>query len=91
MTVGAIVDPNILLAPESDEGGGTVEECGSLLTGRLEQHAYRVRVGFVAIDEHDRPVSIGAVQRVGGHKSVAFGVFDETAASTISSSAQPGI
>src|ERR1700681_4846500 len=76
MTVGAIIYPDILLAAESDEGGRPVEECGSFLTGRVEKHAHSVRVSFVAIDEHERPVSIGTMQRVGGHESVAVGVFD---------------
>lgn len=75
MTVGTIVDPNILLAAESHEGSGTVEECGSFLTGRVEDHAHSVGIRFVAIDEHDRPVSIGTTQRVGGHKSVAIRIF----------------
>lgn len=49
MTVGAIVDPNILLAAETDECGGTVEERTSFLTGRVEKHPYCVRASFIAI------------------------------------------
>jgi len=76
MTVGAIVDLNILLAAETDECGGTVEERASFLTGRVEKHPYCVRVSFIAINKHDRPVSIGTVQRVGSHKSVAVSILD---------------
>lgn len=75
MTIGAIVDPDILLAAESHEGGGTVKECGSLLTERVEDHANSVRISFVAIDEHDGPVSIGTMQRVGGHERIAIRIF----------------
>ena len=75
MTVGAVVDPNVLLTAESHEGGGTAEECGSFLGRGFEQHTYRVRISFVAIDEHDRPVSIGTIQRVGGYESVAIRIF----------------
>src|ERR1700676_3002641 len=54
MTVGAVVDPNILLAAETDKRRGTVEDCASFLARRVEEHPHSVRISLVAIHKHNR-------------------------------------
>ena len=76
MAVRAVVDPDVLIAAEGDVGDGADERSVAFILGVFKGDANGVRIIFVAIDEHERPISIGAMNGVGGDEQVAFRVVD---------------
>src|SRR5437660_7690388 len=76
VAVGAVVDPHVLVGAEADPGDIPGKRGGAFFGGVFERDADGVRVAFVAIDEHERPVAVRAVDGVDGDEEIAFGVFD---------------
>lgn len=76
MTILIVVYPDVLLATECCKRYGADKCFRFLVLFVVEGDSNGVRRGFVAIDEHQRPLTVGPVDGVGGHKLIAVGVFD---------------
>ncbi len=73
MTVGAVVNPHILLAPESHERDRSGKRSILFAPGILELYSHRVWIGLVAVHQHQRPVSVGTMHRIRSNQRIALG------------------
>ena len=76
MTVGTVVDPHILFAAEGHNGDRPEKDASRLLFASSKTTRTACEIGFVAIDQHQRPVAIGTMHRIGRHQQIAVTVFD---------------
>src|SRR5271165_2054802 len=74
MTVRSIVLPCILLAAKSRRVYWARERAAPFCRGVLERDANRVRICFITIHQHDRPVSVWPANGIRGNEYISFAV-----------------
>src|SRR5438552_3313999 len=72
MAIWAIIDPNILLAPESHKRHRARKGSVPFSAGVVEYNADRMRIVLVTIHQHQRPVSVGTAHRVRSDQHITF-------------------
>src|SRR5438034_1225809 len=65
-----------LFRSESHEGDRPGERLSSFVLGIFKYNAHCVRIGFVTIYQHQRPVPVGTAYRIGSHQHISLIVFD---------------
>ena len=76
VAVGPIVDPHILLTTPGGESDRSDEKRILFSLRVIENHAHRVRLGFVPVDQHHRPRPIGTMNDIRRHQQISLCVLD---------------